>query len=99
MELMNKLEQLQKKYPQTKLRPLVIKDTDLNFALSAHRCASTFSIEGSAYRGILFQRITIDKRKSLDPKALIVELVVGEKDFLMSGNLALYLIKKYGIPN
>lgn len=99
MEIEEKLHQLQKKYPQTKLRALVIKNSDLNFTLSALRCASTLSIEGSAYKGILFQRVTINKEKTLNPKALTVELVVGEKEFLTSGNLALYLIKKYGIPN
>ena len=99
MKLIKKLERLQKKYPQQKLRALVIEDSDLNFTLSAKRCASTLSIEGSAYKGILFQRVTINKGKTLNPKALTVELVVGEKEFLTSGNLALYLIKKYGIPN
>lgn len=99
MKLIKKLERLQKKYPQQKLRALVIKDSDLNFTLSAKRCASTLSIEGSAYNGIIFQRMTVDKEKPLNPKALIVELIVGENEFLTSGNRALHLLKQYGIRN
>lgn len=99
LKLQKRLNELQKKYPQTKLRALVIKNSDLNFTLSAHRCASTLSIEGSAYKGIIFQRMTVDKERPLNPKALTVELIVGKDEFLASGNQALYLLKQYEIQS
>ena len=61
MKLIKKLEQLQKKYPQQKLRALVIDDSDLNFTFTFRGHIGITAIESNRYNGILYQRITQDR--------------------------------------
>ena len=51
MELKAKLNELQKKHPQTKLRALVIEDTDLNFTFTFRKAIGITAIESNRYNG------------------------------------------------
>lgn len=97
MELQKKLEQLQKKCPQQKLRALVIEDNDLNFTFTFRGHIGITAIESNRYNGILYQRITQDRTNLDNPQPLRVELIVQEKVFLMSVNRAIELLNRYGI--
>lgn len=97
MELMNKLEQLQKKNPQQKLRALVIKDNSLNFTFTFRGHIGITAIESNRYNGILYQRITQDRTDLNNSRPIKVELIVQEKAFLMSANRAIELLNRYGI--
>lgn len=97
MELQQKLEQLQKKHPQQKLRALVIEDSDLNFTFTFRGHIGITAIESNRYNGILYQRITQDRTNLDNPHSLKIELIVQEKRFLMSVNRAVELLNQYGI--
>lgn len=97
MNLKDKLDELQKKHPQTKLRALVIEDTDLNFTFTFRRSLGITAIESNRYNGILFQRITQDRTDLENPNSLKIELIVKEEDFLLSVNRSSVLLSKYGI--
>lgn len=97
MELMNKLEQLQKKNPQQKLRALVIEDNSLNFTFTFRGRIGITAIESNRYNGILYQRITQDRTDLNNSQPIKVELIVQEKAFLMSANRAIELLNRYGI--
>lgn len=97
MKLLQKLDELQKKYPQEKLRALVIKDSNLNFTFTFRGHIGITAIESNRYNGILYQRITQDRTDLGNPGPLKVELIVQERPFLLSVNRAIELIKKYGI--
>lgn len=95
--LKDKLQELQKRCPQRKLRALVIEDTDLNFTFTFRRSIGVTTIESNRYNGILYQRITQDRTKSGDPGALKIELIVDNERFDTSTVRSLPLIKKYEI--
>lgn len=97
MKLIKKLERLQKKYPQQKLRALVIEDSDLNFTFTFRGHIGITAIESNRYNGILYQRITQDRTNLANPQPLKIELIVQEKVFLMSVNRAIELLNRYGI--
>lgn len=97
MELKAKLDELQKKHPQTKLRALVIENTDLNFTFTFRRAIGVTTIESNRYEGIIYQRITQDRTQSGNPNALKIELIVKEEDFLLSVNRSSTLLNEYGI--
>lgn len=97
MDLQDKLNELQKKYPQTKLRALVIKDNDLNFTFTFRGHIGITAIESNRYNGILYQRITQDRTSLDNSQPLRIELIVQEKAFLMSVNRAFELLNQYGI--
>ena len=97
MKLIKKLERLQKKYPQQKLRALVIEDSDLNFTFTFRGHIGITSIESNRYNVILYQRITQDRTNLANPQPLKIELIVQEKVFLMSVNRAIELLNRYGI--
>lgn len=97
LNLKDKLDELQKKHPQTKLRALVIEDTDLNFTFTFRRSLGITAIESNQYNGILFQRITQDRTDLENPSSLKIELIVKEEDFLLSVNRSSVLLSKYGI--
>lgn len=95
--LKDKLHELQKKYPQEKLRALVIKDSDLNFAFTFRRAIGVTTIESNRYNGILYQRITQDRTDFGNPNSLKVELIVNSKYFDVSTVRSLALVNKYEI--
>lgn len=97
MSLVDKLQEFQKKYPQHKLRALVIEDSDLNFTFTARGFIGVTAIESNRYNGIMYQRITQDRTDPDNPSALKVELIVQEEAFLLSVNRSFYLLSKYGI--
>lgn len=97
MRLRHKLSELQKKYPQHKLRALVIEDSNLNFAITGRKEVGVLTIESNVYKGIWWQQITQDKTAQNDHSALRVELIVDEQEFMLSSSRSLYLIREYGI--
>ncbi|MGQ0436771.1 hypothetical protein [Lactobacillus gasseri] len=98
-QLLKVLAEVQKKYPQRKWRALMIKDNDFTFSVTTRRAAKALSIDGSNYQGIVYLDIKHNSTRGLNPNALTVALIVDEKEFIYSGNLALILIKKYEIHN
>lgn len=97
LNLKDKLNELQKKHPQTKLRALVIEDTDLNFTFTFRRSLGITAIESNRYNGILFQRITQDRTDPENPNSLKIELIVNSEEFDISTVRSMSLIKKYEI--
>lgn len=97
MELKVKLNELQKKHPQTKLRALVIEDTDLNFTFTFRKAIGITAIESNRYNGILYQRITQDRTKAGETGTLKIELIVKADEFDFSTVRSMSLTKKYEI--
>ena len=95
--LKDKLQELQKKHPQKKLRALAITDSDLNFTFTFRRAIGVTTIESNRYEGIIYQRITQDRTQSGNPNALKIELIVDSELFDISTVRSLSLIKKYEI--
>lgn len=97
MNLKDRLQELQKKHPQKKLRALVITTNDLNFTFTFRGLIGITAIESNCYNGIIFQRITQDRTDLNSPNPLRIELIVQEEDFLLSVNRSSTLLKEYGI--
>ena len=92
-----KLFKLKKQYPQKDWRILRLKCLDFTVSLVARQAAKTFSIDGTAYKGIIYMKLVHDLTEGLHPEALTIELIVDKEEFLKSGSFALMLLKKYEI--
>ncbi|MEY8737151.1 hypothetical protein AB9M75_08015 [Lactobacillus sp. AN1001] len=96
-ELLAKLEELKKQYPERTLRALLIEDDNLNFTITMRKWVGSTIIESHNFNGIMYQQIIQDKTLGGDKPAVKVGLIVAKYEFLLSSSRAYALLMEYGI--